>query len=462
MSFGLPQQVGGRVRISNSQQQHGANLYRSEDYLAAAGQNNSSTSSYRTTVRRSAKFDSAPVANPFLPRHDRGLLSTGSHGMPRSSATLGGAGGRSRSSLYQSAGAGNGDGGMALGFGRALPSGSVRSIDGYGAIGGVGAWPLLDSQGVGSGTTLSRPKSPVQRSASPHQGSKKLPSFLLGSAQSNKLPTTATSAYAPESSLSSIPVTANTALKSGRVSIQHPMSSLPISPRATRRLSGFGSNDMLSSAYSSSTAANTTLAARGTSALDDAPPIMTLDEMDTSNADSFAHPESSAMHSPSMHVESGDPFAVRSETGAGAIGSENPTEAESSKNYHDVKIRSVVVSGIPAETENSTLNYFKGFGAILAFDVIPSAVAANSIAILYAEPWQAQRAVGQSDSNGRILLGGRTLLRVSAADNASASLLFKQVFPDQALPNSAVPPSASTFTLSETLYAQSPHKPRFP
>ncbi|KAJ2325402.1 hypothetical protein GGH92_010460, partial [Coemansia sp. RSA 2673] len=170
---------------------------------------------------------------------------------------------------------------------------------------------------------------------------------------------------------------------------QTPLTANPISPR---RLSGFGSNDMLSSAYMSSMAPNHRGAAL---TLDDAPPTMTLDDMDMEPTDPFVRATDGG-------EGDADPFApshaaTRANVEYARQSSEDGVSSED--DYNDVKIRSVVVKGLPAETESSALNHFRGFGEILAFTVVP----AIGLALL-----------------------------------------------------SAVPPAPESFTLAETIYAQSP------
>ncbi|KAJ2708122.1 hypothetical protein FB645_000231 [Coemansia sp. IMI 203386] len=472
MSFAQPQQVGGRVQFSTFQQQAQDRFARDNGLL---GNRRTADSDFpaRTSIRQRVRFDNAPVSNPFAPRSDRGAAAAaGSHALTRRSATIGAAAGR------------RSRGGLTIGMdtaedayisGMATLSGRAgHSRRDYGDIGGVGAWPVSDSQGSNLGVFagdstrahLSRPRSPAPRSASPHQSSKKLPSFLLGSAQPLKSPGTATSAFAPDSALSSIPVTANSTLSianSARPSITMPLSSRPMSPRTSRRLSGFGSNDMLSAAYSSTAAgAGSGLlpSARGAAALDDAPPIMTLDEIDMPKEDAFICSDNRPAHSSSMRMGTEDPFAMHS-AGGTDTGTANIESTENDKDYSDVKIRSVVVSGLPDETENSTLNFFRGLGEILAFEVV-SSLSTNSLAILYSEPWQAQRAIGIADDSGRVLLAGRTLLRVALADEASVNLLFAQVFPGRPMPNSGSSPAKESMTLSETLYSKSPRVTQSP
>ncbi|KAJ2871778.1 hypothetical protein FB639_004429, partial [Coemansia asiatica] len=410
-----------------------------------------------------ARFDNAPVSNPFAPRFDRATAAAaatanGSHALARRSATIGAAASR------------RSRGGLTIGVDSAedaYDSGTASlSKRNYGDISSIGAWSSSDNQGSNLGVPgvfagestrahFSRPRSPAPRSASPHQGSKKLPSFLLGSAQPLKSPGTATSAFAPDSALSSVPVTANSTISiasSARPPVHLPLSSRPISPRTSRRLSGFGSNDMLSAAYSSS-------AARGAAALDDAPPIMTLDEIDTPKDNALISSNNRTLRSSSQRMMEGkDPFAMHS-AGSADTGAKSSNDAENDKDYNDVKIRSIVVSGLPDETENSTLNFFRGFGEILAFEVIPT-LSTNSLAILYSEPWQAQRAIGLADANGRVLLAGRTLLKVSFADEVAVNILFSQVFPGRTVPKFGSSPVTGSMTLSETLYSQSPRMPR--
>ncbi|KAJ1902363.1 hypothetical protein LPJ66_000123 [Kickxella alabastrina] len=474
MSFAPAQLVGGRVQFPASQQSTTNRLGRA-DYMTPMRNNATTvgTTPLRTTVRRTAQFEPETNSNPFTPRPDRGVTSAGSRTLTRFGASVGNAERGGRGGLYQLGLAGNTSGGDNELTQRGVSGDSSE----YAMLGAVGGWPSSEAQGNNivpgvnisgdsSRTPYSRPRSPAPRSASPHKSSKMLPSFLLGSVQSSKTPGTATSVYPLDSALSSMPATANSSLISAgtaRPSIQMPLSSRPMSPRTSRRVSGFGSNDMLSSAYISSAVTNAGSVAAGLSALDDAPPIMTLDEIDVEKPAVFDQDDHRNAALPAASLANEDPFAPQSADNAGSSsgsGSQSRSasqESGNSQDYNDVKIRSVVISGLPADTESSTLNYFREFGEVLAFDVVPSATS-NSLAILYSEPWQAQRAISQGDGNGRVLLAGRTLMTIAAADSTSINILFAQVFPGRPLPPSAKPLATGPFTLSEALYAQSPRK----
>ncbi|KAJ2725481.1 hypothetical protein GGI07_001237 [Coemansia sp. Benny D115] len=495
MSFAPAQPVGGRVHFSASQQSAATNnrLGRG-DFMTPStrpgGSGGFANSPLRTTVRRSANFEPVPNANPFTPRQDRSsvIASAGSRVLPRRGATLGAGGAGARTSLYQAGLGASGLGGASDEFttGRSsLAGGAGRVSDEYAIPGVVGGWPSSEVQGIGIGaanatgdsarTPFSQPRSPAPRSASPHRSSTKLPSFLLGSAQLPKTPGTAATAYPPDSALISAPMTANSTiltgagLNTGGSSLQSPISAHALSPRGARRLSGFGSNDMLSSAYISS-AATAAGAAAGAAALDEAPPIATLDDMDAMDDEGsslFYHSDGHDQIHQSVDAEE-KPFGSQNRlensdtTGSAAGATANVDGFHASANdrdYNDVKTRSVVVSGIPSDAESSTLNYFRRFGDVLTFDV-SSTANTNTLAILYSEPWQAQRAISQGDANGRILMAGRTLLTVGPADEASVNSLFLQVFPNRAVPQSAAQSSSNAFTLSETLYAQTPRKQR--
>ncbi|KAJ2643731.1 hypothetical protein GGF44_001019, partial [Coemansia sp. RSA 1694] len=427
------------------------------------GNSNVASSPFRTSLRHSACFEAESNANPFTPRLERGVSAAGG-----GARTLG-----RRGTLLGTASAAKGvrvsDYGLdsvdGSGFGGGLES---LTMSGDFASMGAGAWPTepahamhiagagLSGSNAGSGggggaadTAIkspfgSRPKSPAQRSASPRRRTK-LPSFLLGSAQLSRSPAKSSAVHLQDSELS--PTTPNNPSAPmfglGSPKIQTPLSANhPISPR---RLSGFGSNDMLSSAYMSSMPPNPRVTA---SALDDAPPIMTLEDMDLDHDDPFVRASDGA---------DADPFFASSHGGArpmadGARTSSDDGDAISEDEYDNVRVRSVVVRGLPAETESSALNYFREFGELLAFAVVPS----GGLALLYSEPWQAQRAVGQADTSGRVLIGGRTLASIAWADEACVSVLFAQTFPHLALPRSAEPPATESFTLAETIYAQSP------
>ncbi|KAJ2501890.1 hypothetical protein GGH96_001533 [Coemansia sp. RSA 1972] len=447
MSYLPTQPVGERVRF---QSQIPGSMH--TDLQTPTRQGNT-MSPFRTTLRRSTHFEPESKANPFTPRVDRGLSPAGSRMLARRS-TLGTAR-TARSSLHITDTASNGAEGS-----KQVPFAATAE---YPALGGVGGWPVGSSIATStplnstlaageseqaSKTPFSRPKSPAARSASPHRNAKKLPSFLLGSMQSVKSSGTSTP-YPPDTALSANSTAAVTIFSIP--SAQVPQSSRPVSPRVSRRISGFGSNDMLSSAYRSSGAGSS----RGVgpaSSLDDAPPIMTLDDMDMEHPsehmreiDGLADTDVFAMQTDGSTMNDVHQMAA---IDGNAVGNE--------QDYCDVKARAVVVSGLPANTESSTLNYFRGFGEILAFSGVPGA--SDTLALLFSEPWQAQRVVAQGDSSGRILLDDRIVARVDRADAPSVSLLFKQVFPGRSLPSSAAPPVTESFTFSQAIYAQSPRR----
>ncbi|KAJ2814167.1 hypothetical protein H4S07_000065 [Coemansia furcata] len=452
MAYAPTQPVGGRMRFPPPQLGHstpspfspaGMRDERAE-FMTPTRQvrsANATSSPFRTSLRHSTYIEAESNANPFTPRVERGV-SAGSRTLGRRVTVLNN--GTAKGVRISDHGLGSVDGDSA---GMEAMNGDFASMGG-----GVGAWPIdgmhiagagsVGGGGGGMDTAIkspfgSRPKSPGQRSASPRRRTK-LPSFLLGSAQLSRSPGKS-STHLPGSELS---LTSQNANMFGMASpkAQTPLASNPMSPR---RLSGFGSNDMLSSAYTSSMPRNPKGAA---SALDDAPPVLSLDDMDLEHDDPFVRASDG----------DADPFA-NSRGGAGFEASDVRTSSEdggpsSEKDYNDVKIRSVVVRGLPVETESSALNHFRAFGEILAFAVVSS----GGLALLYAQPWQAQRAAGQADTSGRVLIGGRTLASIAWADEASVAVLFTKVFPNQALPRSAAPPAADSFTLAETIYAQSP------
>ncbi|KAJ2586674.1 hypothetical protein IWW49_003887 [Coemansia sp. RSA 1797] len=452
MSYLPTQPVGERVRF---QSQMPGSMH-SNDLQTPTRQGNT-MSPFCTTLRRSTYFEPESKANPFTPRVDRGLSPAGSRMLARRTTTLGTAR-TARSRLNITDTASNGAEGS-----KQVPFAATGE---YPALGGVGGWPVGSSVTTsaplnstlpageseqGSKTPFSRPKSPATRSASPHRNAKKLPSFLLGSMQSVKS-SGANTPYPPDTALTANSTAAVTifSIPSANPSTQAPLSR-PVSPRVSRRISGFGSNDMLSSAYRSSGAGSS----RGVgpaSSLDDAPPIMTLDDMD--------------MEHPGEHMRENDGladtdvFAMQTDGSATNVGHQqtaiDSNAAGNEQDYNDVKARAVVVSGLPANTESSTLNYFRSFGEILAFSGVPGA--SDTLALLFSEPWQAQRAVAQGDSSGRILLDDRIVARVDRADAPSVSLLFKQVFPGRPLPSSAAPPVTESFTFSQAIYAQSPRR----
>ncbi|KAJ2908463.1 hypothetical protein GGI21_002861 [Coemansia aciculifera] len=414
--------------------------------------NVASSSPFRTSQRHNSYLGAEAHANPFTPRIDRGLSSAtatgGRRGVGSTLLSTGSSAARGTSANGHGLGSVDGSG---FGGGGALQS-DFASV-------GAGAWPVdLASNndrvgGAGGGDAAirspfgTRPKSPAQRSASPRRRTK-LPSFLLGSAQLARSPAKTSSVHLQDSELT--PTTPNNpsasmfGLSSPQIRTPLAAANHPISPR---RLSGFGSNDMLSNAYMSSMPPNPRAAAF---AHDDAPPVKSLDDMDD---------EQYVRASDGMDE---DPFAMNHQGGGGsgasyahADGARTSSEdgdARSEEEYENVRIRSVVMRGLPAETEASGLNYFGDFGELLAYDVVSAGV----LTVLYAEPWQAQRAVGQADEAGQVLIGGRTLASVAWADETSVAALFTRVFPQLALPKSAEPPAMESFTLAETIYAQSP------
>ncbi|KAJ2489521.1 hypothetical protein IWW37_003930 [Coemansia sp. RSA 2050] len=458
MAFAPTQPVGGRMHFPPPQfgqsspspfspaGQRGRAEFMTPTRQVGGNHSSITSSPFRTSLRHNAYFEAEANSNPFTPRIERGV-PVGNNG----SRTLGRRvtlqnSGIAKGVDYGDHGLGSVDGGTA-GVGALSMNGDFASLGG-----GVGAWPIDAMHNTGAGSSGanvsgvdsatgspfgSRPKSPAQRSASPRRRTK-LPSFLLGSTQLSRSPAKSSShiqgsELAPTSPSASM-------FGMGSPKAQTPLSANPTSPR---RLSGFGSNDMLSSAYKSAMPRNHKGAA---SALDDAPPVLSLDDMGLDHDDQFARtPDGDA-----------DPFApsrdgARFDAGDPRTGGVDGGPS-SEEDYNGVKIRSVVIRGLPAETESSALNHFREFGQILAFAVVPS----GGLALLYAEPWQAQRAAGQADSSGRVLIGGRTLASVEWADEACVALMFTKVFPNQALPESAIPPAANSSTLAETIYAQSP------
>ncbi|KAJ2354626.1 hypothetical protein GGF43_003151 [Coemansia sp. RSA 2618] len=468
MSHLPTQPVGERVRFQS--QMPGSGMRGNGDLLTPTRQGNTVSSPFRTTLRRSAYFEPEPKTNPFTPRVDRGLSPAGSRMLARRSTTLGTATRTPRSSLYQSDAPASGAVGSS-----AQPAFAITAAE-YPALGGVGGWPVNNAVATsaplnstlmpaatatgaaadgeqGSKSPFSRPRSPAPRSASPHRSSKKLPSFLLGSMQSVKSPGAGTP-YPPDTALSGSSTAAVTifSIPSAHPTAQAPLSSRPVSPRVSRRLSGFGSNDMLSSAYRSSSASGLSRGAGPASSLDDAPPIVTLDDMDTDHPGDIPR-GNEGLADTELFPTNSDGSAM---FGGPAPELSSSDAASNEQDYNDVKARAVVVSGLPEKTESSTLNYFRSFGEILAFSGVPAAT--DSLALLFSEPWQAQRAVSQGDSSGRILLDDRIVARVDWADAPSISLLFKQVFPGRPLPTSAAPPATESFTFSQAIYAQSPRR----
>ncbi|KAJ2714136.1 hypothetical protein H4R19_001882 [Coemansia spiralis] len=456
MPFEPAQPVGERLRFrpqlsAPAMRDHG-------EWLTPTRQGSAGLSPFQTALRRSTFLDSGKNANPFTPRVDRALSPVGSRPLARRGTAL--AATARPASLYPAEPAWGAATESSAPLALAPSAGAV--FDEYPPLGGVGGWPSGGPAAIGalaaapdgmlgvdSGprSPFARPKSPAPRSASPHRNSKKLPSFLLGAAQ-----------YPPDTGRSSIPSAAAPLLDipSPPTLAKSPLTSRPVSPHFSRRLSGFGSNDMLSGAYRSSAAATAGRAPAGAaSSLDDAPPVVALDDLDSENPDGFAGGDRS---SAGVGGADAGPFALP--RGAGNAGSRpqhvSSDDAGSEQDYNDVRIRAVVVSDLPAGTESRAVNHFREFGEILAFSAVPAA--ADSLALLFAEPWQAQQAIAQADGAGRILLGERILARIDSADAQCTSLLFRQVFPTRALPRSAAPPPTDSMSFAEALYAQSPRK----
>ncbi|KAJ2617900.1 hypothetical protein H4S08_000135 [Coemansia sp. RSA 1365] len=467
------QPVGGHVRFQ-SQMPHSAARSRG-DLLTPTRQNGHGLSPFRASPANNLHFDNKANVNPFTPRVDRGMSSASSRTLARRNTALGTTTTRiGRSGSYQ---------GQAPSISvtnssvQGVRSSTLNSGAEYPTLGGIGGWPasgatainpstgvVMSSTGVvsdnagpgdsGSKSPFSRPKSPASRSASPHQNKKELPSFLLASTPAPKSPGVNTP-FSPETARTGRSTTTSSAfpIPSAKLSARAPMSSRPASPRVPRRLSGFGSNDMLSGAYRSSMVPASGRAVGPASSLDDAPPIMTLDDMDS--GDTFAHEDGDIV----TKDPDADVFAMHPEDSAdaGIRHKHNGADsADSEQDYNDVKIRSIVISDLPPNSESSTLNYFRSFGEVLTFSTVPAA--GDSLAVLFSEPWQAQQALSQSDRNGRILLDGRTLVHVDWADAQCTSVLFKKVFPRTPLPKSAAPPPTDSFSFSEAVYAQSPRK----
>ncbi|KAJ1833358.1 hypothetical protein LPJ63_002830 [Coemansia sp. RSA 2711] len=465
MSYLPTQPVGERVRFQSQMSTPG--LHGASDLLTPTRPGSgTATTPFRTTLRRSALLEPEPHANPFTPRVDRGLSPAGSRLLARRTTTLtssssstaanGAAGGDRMSSLYQTDTPAPGraaDSGM-----QGVQSTQPFAATEYPALGGVGGWPA-DSAAFNDSepspkSPFSRPKSPAKRSASPHRNSKQLPSFLLGSMQPAKSPGASTS-YVSDSARSG---GSTAAVSIFSIPSAQPLSSRPVSPRVSRRLSGFGSNDMLSSAYRSSSSAAASRVGGAASSLDDAPPILTLDDMDVEQ------PGSDRLAAQPAETDVFDVSPERSVAGARSLDAADAavkaqvSEEMSEQDYNDVRVRAVVVSDLPPRAESNTLNYFRSFGEILAFSAVPAGTATDRLALLFSEPWQAQRAVAQADAAGQILLDGRIVARVDWADAVCVALLFTQVFPGRPLPSAAAPARPDTFTFSQTIYAQSPRR----
>ncbi|KAJ2795567.1 hypothetical protein H4R21_005056 [Coemansia helicoidea] len=459
MSFQPVQPVGERLRFKPHLP--ASAMRGSGEWLTPTRQGNATLSPFQTALRRSTFVESGKSANPFTPRADRALSAAGPHTLGRRNTV------RSASLLAPEP-----VGGVAVEAGAPpapLPGSASAVVDEYPPLGGVGSWPLgaapavlaaglgavPDGTDAGSRSPFARPKSPAPRSASPHRNSKQLPSFLLGASLAPK-PPSSSALYSPDTARPSLPSATSPLFDISPMptSAKSPMTAHPASPHFSRRLSGFGSNDMLSGAYRSSVA----VAAAGVaSSLDDAPPVMALDDLDADGPDGVARGENN--DSGVAGGVSAGPFALP-HGGAGARGGRPQQsaadDASSEQDYNDVRVRAVVVSDLPPGAESGAVNYFREFGEILAFSAVPAV--AGRLALLFSEPWQAQQAIAQADGAGRILLGGRILTRVEWADAQCTSLLFRSVFPTRALPRSAAPPPADSLSFSEALYAQSPRK----
>ncbi|KAJ2782830.1 hypothetical protein H4R18_002041 [Coemansia javaensis] len=465
MSHPPAQPVGERIRFQPSIPPPGARGR--GDWLTPARQGAAASSPFQAALRRGTLLESGKSANPFTPRVDRSAAPA----EPRPLAWRGTAGRTSGSYRLDQLG------GVAAEAGIRSPLAGAAAE--YPPPGGAGAWPSdrPPALGIAGGSAapaaasdggalagdagprspFARPKSPATRPASPHRSAKKLPSFLLGAAPAAKSPAASTP-YAPDTALSiGSPSAPFFDAASPRTATHGPASSRPMSPRFTRRLSSFGSNDMLSGAYRSTTGSAASHAAGAAAALDDAPPTLTLDDMDAEHAGGFSNagladadvfaalPESSGLGAPGCgelgpgHADSGD-------------------AASSEQDYEDVRIRAVVVGDLPAGAEASALSYFRSAGEILAFRPVPATAVAGSLALLFAEPWQAQQAIARGGDAGRVLLDGRILVRVDWADAQCTSLLFCQVFPGRPLPKAATQPPPESLTFSQAVYSQSPRK----
>ncbi|KAJ1965549.1 hypothetical protein GGI12_000690 [Dipsacomyces acuminosporus] len=473
MSYASTQPVGGRVRFPPPPSSRGS------EFLTPTRQGGSRLNSpFRTALRNSTQFEPESNANPFTPRLERGVSPASSyHALSRRNTTIGMTGGTTlsrggRSNLYQPDMLDN------AGSTRTSFTSDTTHSE-YDMLRGVGGWPVdaaasesgyaasskanrasTASEGSITGdfsapTPFARPKSPAPRPASPRQISKKLPSFLLGSMQQSKSPARGSS-FQADSAAASV------------AQPQAPQVTPPgISPRASRRLSGFGSNDMLSSAYGS--AANTRAAQKPglASTMDDAPPIMTLDDLDIDQSNVFSSNGTSDASASALDMDvfttqrtvHGIPEPLQRRSGNHIHGDEDEGDVfGDDQDYSDVNIRSVSVFGLLPETESDVLNYFRGFGDILAFAVVSSRN--STLALLYSEPWQAQRAIAQGGSGGRILMGNRMVVGIDWATEECVELLFRQVFPERKLPPSAAPLKNKPATFSESIYAQSPQAAR--
>ncbi|KAJ1949945.1 hypothetical protein FBU59_000916 [Linderina macrospora] len=442
MSHGMPQQVGGPVRLPATPGSRKRN-----DFLTPTRPRNNAAAELNTARRLLTQYNSITSYNPFTPRNDRGAIpATRAHSLLRHSPMTNT--GR-RASQHQSL---------------ANSLSGTAALSEYGQLGGsgLGAWPKESVLGSGqlgeaaNAVPFARPKSPGP--GSPRPANNVLPSFLMGGVQLPK-PPAQSGTFAGESGMATQTGSFFNGLgahqptgiaNSGSTPASQPKI---ISPRSTRRLSGFGSNDMLSGAYKAGGGSAKTAAPP-----EDAPPVVALDDVDWSGT-AQARIKALVRH----NIEVPAKKSVEREEPQPAENSDVDGPITDEQMYDDVKIRSVMALDLPADSESGVLSFFREFGHIMSFTVVPGKT--STLALLYSEPWQAQRVVSQADSEGKLRVGPKRKVRIDWASGECVDLLFTQLFPDRKLPyEDDAPPTTSSIdssmSLAQKLQTQTPRAQR--
>ncbi|KAJ1940763.1 hypothetical protein EC988_006942, partial [Linderina pennispora] len=132
--------------------------------------------------------------------------------------------------------------------------------------------------------------------------------------------------------------------------------------------------------------------------------------------------------------------------------------------YDNLTIRSVMVLDLPNNTEYGVYNSFREYGRITSFTVV-SQGKTSTLALLYSEPWQAQRVVSLADCEGKLRVGPKRKVRIGWANAECVDHLFMKLYPDRQLPfeDDALSPNSTdegSLSLTQRLQMQTPRARR--
>ncbi|KAJ1675742.1 hypothetical protein EV182_000673 [Spiromyces aspiralis] len=247
------------------------------------------------------------------------------------------------------------------------------------------------------------PRSPVQ------QPPKELPPFLLSTAQ-GRLPALSSSRIAGD--FSSPQQHMDYEFQTG-ASLYSPHSAAspmrPSSSHSLRRKDSFGTNDMLSSVARFGQQQT----ADATSLGDDAPPVISLNDMDmvidvpsprlSYSTKPFAFEPDPFLESSSASSMFGDPRDL-GRHGSGVVGAFPQAAQGDTDIIDDIYQRCIMVSGIPSNLESRTLETFQELGRVVDFVVDPER-SPNSMVIVFSEGWHVRRILSWAlDNRGRVML----------------------------------------------------------